>query len=223
MPVLSRSRELCQRLGMPPSPPVLRALAIASVTQAEFQQAHDLGDQLLGLVQRHQDPVLLVEAHYVLGVTLFWKGALALSRSHLEQAVAHYDRQRSPTHVALYTQDPEGVCLIRLAIDLWCLGYAEQAQARSREAVARARELAHPFSLAYVLATDAWLQNLRRDVCATREQAEADIVLCREHGIAFWLPLGQILHGWALGEQGEVAAGIGPDGRGNDRVTRRRW
>ena len=84
--VYTRSQELCQHLGKPPSPPVLRALAIASLAQAEFHRAHGLGDHLLSLATRDRDPVLMVEGHYVLGVTLFWKGALAPSREHLEQA-----------------------------------------------------------------------------------------------------------------------------------------
>jgi hypothetical protein len=67
--VYTRSQELCQHLGKPPSPPVLRALAIASLAQAEFQQAHGLGDHLLSLATRDHDPVLLVEGHYVLGVS----------------------------------------------------------------------------------------------------------------------------------------------------------
>ena len=109
--VYKRSQELGQRLGKPPSPPLLRALAITSISHAEFQQAHGLGDHLLSLAMRDRDPVLLVEGHYVLGVTLFWTGALVPSRLHLEQALAHYAPAQSATHLSLYTQDPQAVCL----------------------------------------------------------------------------------------------------------------
>ena len=206
--VLSRAQSLCQRLGRPPSPPILRALAIAHIVRAEFQQARDLGDQLLGFAERDQDSLLLVEAHYVLGVTCFWQGAFAASRMHLEQAVAHYDRQHSYTHTALYSQDPKVICLCRLAFDLLCLGYPDQAMRTEQAALALARQLSHPFSLAYALYWDAMLQNHRRAPRETQGPAEAIIALCREHRLDFWLQLAIVLQGWARAEQGEVEAGI---------------
>jgi predicted ATPase len=38
-----RAQELCQHLGQPASPPVLRALAIASISHAHFAQAQEFG------------------------------------------------------------------------------------------------------------------------------------------------------------------------------------
>jgi len=206
--VWSRAQSLCQRLGRPSSPPILRALAIAHIVRAEFQQAHDLGDQLLGLAERDQDPLLLVEAHYVLGVTLSWQGAFAASRMHFEQAIAHYDPQQSRTHIALYSQDPMVICLCRLAFDLLCLGYPDLATRTEQEALALARQLSHPFSLAYALYWDAMLQNHRRAPRETQAPAEAIIALCREHRLDFWLHPAVVFHGWARAEQGEVEAGI---------------
>lgn len=204
----SRSRELCQRLGKPASPPVLRALAIASLVRSEFQQAHDLGDHLLSLAERNQDAMLLVEARYVLGVTLFWRGAFPSSTRHLDQALRTYSVTRSRAHIALYTQDPGVICLIRLAVDLWLLGYPEQAHQRRRAALELGEELSHPFSRAYVLAWDTVLHNLRQDVRATREQADACIALSGEHHLGMWLAMGKVLRGWALAEQGTREAGI---------------
>jgi predicted ATPase len=212
--VYTRSQELCQHLGKPPSPPVLRALAIASLAQAEFQQAHGLGDHLLSLATRDHDPVLLVEGHYVLGVTLFWKGALAPSRDHLEQALGHYAPARSNDHLSLYTQDPQVVCLIRLAVDLWLLGYPEQAVQRKTEALHIAQKLSHPFSLAYALAWGVILEAERHELRATAAEAEACLALSREGGMAMWLSQATIMGGWALAEQGDLEAGIAQMHRG---------
>jgi predicted ATPase/DNA-binding SARP family transcriptional activator len=208
MTVYRRTRELCQQLGLPPSPPILRALAIASIAHTEFQQAHELGDLLLRLATRDGDAVLLVEGHYVLGVTLFWKGALLPSRKHLEQALAHYAPARLGAHLTLYSQDPRVVCLIRLAVDLWLLGYPRQAEQREVEALQLARERSHPFSLAYAQTMRLVLWTQRHEARATAEQAEACIALCREHGMGLWLAMATIMQGWALAEQGDVVAGI---------------
>src|SRR5262249_11358769 len=206
--VCSRALALCQSLAKPPSPPLLRALAIANISRTEFQRARDLGDQLLGLAERDQDALLRVEAHYVLGVTCFWQGAFAASRMHLEQAIAHYDPQQSRIHIALYSQDPKVICLCRLAFDLLCLGYPDQATRTEQEALALARELSHPHSLAYGMYWDALLQNYHRALRETQERAQAIIALCREHRLGSFLPQAVVLQGWARAEQGEVEAGI---------------
>jgi predicted ATPase len=209
-----RAQALCQHLGRPPSPPILRALAIAHIARAEFQHARNLGDQLLSLAERDQDPVIIVEAHYVLGVALFWLGAFVSSRDHLEQAIARYDPQQSRTHIALYSQDPKVVCLCRLGLDLWYLGYPDQALQTVQESLVHARELAHPFSRGYAGFIDALHHTLRQASVETREQAEAVIALCREHQLGYWLGHVIVLMGWALGAQGDVEAGIAMMGEG---------
>jgi predicted ATPase/transcriptional regulator with XRE-family HTH domain len=206
--VYSRARALCQRLGKPSSPAVLRALAIASIVRSKLQQAHELGDQLLSLAGHDQNAMLLVEAHYVLGVTLFWMGEFIPARVHLEQALAHYDPRQQRAHIALYAQDPRVICLARLAYALWYLGYPDQAVQRSQEGLALAQELSHPFSLGYALNFATWLANERRDTQATHELVEAAITLAAEQGFPQWSLMGRILQGWVLVEQGKVEAGI---------------
>lgn len=208
MTVYRRVHELSRRLGKPSSPPALRALAIAALSQTEFQLAHDLGDQLLDQAEHNSDPVLLVEAHYVLGVTMFWTGQFADARLHLEEALAHYIAERSDLHIATFTQDPAVVCLMRLALVLWILGETELAAQREEESLALGREVSHPFSQAYSLVWDAVLYALRRDARGTRIQAEAAIALSRGHGLEMWQAEATPLRGWAMAEAGETQAGI---------------
>jgi hypothetical protein len=73
---------------------VLRGLWNFYLLRAELQTARDLGEQLLTLAQRAQDPVLFLEAHLVLGTTFFWLGDLPLARTHMEQGIALYDPQQ---------------------------------------------------------------------------------------------------------------------------------
>jgi Tetratricopeptide repeat len=88
---------------------------------------------MLGQAERDGDPVVLVEAHYVLGVVLFWRGQFAESRAHLEDAIAHYSTERSQSHLTGYSQDPAVVCLIRLAVVLWFLGESDDARRCAEE------------------------------------------------------------------------------------------
>jgi DNA-binding SARP family transcriptional activator/predicted ATPase len=214
MPVYRRSWDLCHQLGKPPSPPILRALAIEALAHTEFELAHNYGDHLLSLAARDRDPVLMVEGHYVVGVTLFWKGAFEPSRDQLSRALEHYSPARLPDHLGQYAQDPRVVCLIRMAVDLLLLGEAQQALDRSSEALALARDLAHPFSLGYALAWSCVLHNLRQDVQSTAGQAAACIDVSRQHGLSFWLGLAMVLGGWATAVHADADAGIDQMRRG---------
>ena len=208
----TRARELCQQVGETPQLfPALLGLSIYFVVRAELQTARELGAQLLSLAQRAQDPVLLVEAHYSLGVTCFWLGEFAPAREYLEQGIVHYDPQRHRAHLALFGQDGGAVCLCRMAPALWYLGYPDQALARSREALILARELSHPFSLAYVLLWTAMLYNHRREVQEAQEWADAVTALSTERGFPYWST-----HRDDLAGLGTSRAGTGSGGHGTD-------
>ena len=84
----TRVRALYEQLGRPLSPPVLQALARISLVRPELQEAYELGEQLLARSQHERDPVAGVEAHYLLGVTLFWQGKFLRARDELSKALA---------------------------------------------------------------------------------------------------------------------------------------
>ena len=91
---------------------------------------------------------------------------------------------------------------------LWLLGYPEQALARLRDTLALAHELSHPFSLAFARCWAAFVSQLRRDVSAVHEHAEAAVVLATEQGFTQWAALGTSLRGWALAMQGQGEEGL---------------
>jgi predicted ATPase len=103
-----------------------------------------LAEQLLTLAQHLQDSALLLEAHDGLGVTLFWRGDVATARVHLEQGVALCTPLQRRSLAFLYGECPGVVCRSYAARALWFLGYPNQAPKQSHDALALARELAHP-------------------------------------------------------------------------------
>jgi predicted ATPase len=206
--VYARSRQLCQILGQPPSPPILRALALVALATAKIEECHALGDHMLTLADRDDDPLLRVEAHYVIAMALLLSGAAVPARAQLEASLTHYDRARSAAHIALYSQDPGVVCRIRLSLDLWILGEPEAAASPRVESLALAADLGHPFTQAYALTWDAILQSHLGDRALARTQAAAAVGLGREHRMPFWRSLGTVVHGWAVAEEGDIEGGI---------------
>ena len=92
-------------------------------------------------------------------------------------------------------QAPGVVCRAEAAWTLWLLGYPAQALARLQDALAVARELSHPFSLAYARCVAAYVSQFRRDVPAVYEQAEAAVALATAQGFALWAAYGTSLRG----------------------------
>jgi hypothetical protein len=182
--VYSRARELCGLIGETPQLfRVLWGLWTLYLTRGDCRIARDLGEQLLRLARNTQDPASLLEAHVAFGITLVFFGELTAARTHLEQGITLYDPQQHGS-LALYGQDPGAAGLSWAALALWLLGYPEQALQRMREALALARELTHPPSLAYVLCQAAVFHQLRREGQVARERAEETISLALEQGFA---------------------------------------
>jgi predicted ATPase len=170
--------------------------------------ARELGETLLRLAQHTHDPTLAVIAHYALGNTSFYLGALPAARLHLEEGGARYtpDQRRAP--VFRIGPDLGVACRAHAAWTLWLLGYPQQALARLHEALALAHELSHPYSLAYAQCWAAIVSQLRRDVSAVHEHAEDAVMLSTEQGFPQWAALGTSVHGWALAVQGQSEEGL---------------
>jgi len=211
----ARSRELCQQLGETSQLfPVLYGLFRFHMVRSEFQATRELAEQLFSLAQRLQDPALLLEAHRVMGQTMFWLGEMVPARAHLEQGVALYDPQKHCSHAFVYGQDPGVGCRSSATWSTWMLGYPDQALQSINEALTLAQELAHPFSQAYALGHAAVFHQYRREAQAVQERAEALIILSTEQGFPHWLAYGIILRGWARALRGEGAEGIAQMRRG---------
>jgi DNA-binding NtrC family response regulator/predicted ATPase len=205
----ARAHELCQQMGDTPQLfEVLRGLWRFYGVRAAFQKTQALGQQLLDLAQRAQDPALLLEAHLALGNGLFWCGDFVSAQAHLERVIALYDPQRHRAHAFRYGLDPGVVGLSYAAQALWLAGYPDQALKRNAEALTLAHTLPHPHTLAHVLGFAAAFYQFRRETHAVDEYVDAVMALSREQEFAQWLAWGAMLRGWLLVEQGQGVAGM---------------
>jgi len=207
--VYTRARELCQQVGETQQLfPVLFGLRMFHQIRGEFLVARELGQQLLGLAQREQDPALLMEAHRAVGGALFHLGEFGAAQAHLAQSLNLYDAQRHRSHMFLYTTEPGVFGPSYAALVLWHLGYPDQALQKSKAARTLAQELSHSYTLAGARCFAAKLHQLLRERALTQEWAETGITLAREQGFPNWVGQGTVLQGWARAGQGQVEEGI---------------
>ena len=219
----ARARELCRQVGETPKIfPVLHGLWRFHNVRGELQTSRELAAQLFGLAQRTKDPALLLEAHRLMGQTMFWLGDVAQSRVHLEQGMDLYNPQQHRSHAFVYGQNPGVLCRGFAAWPIWVLGFPDQALKSTNLGLALAQELTHPFSLALALTTGSIDHQFRGDAQAVQECAEALIALSTEQGFPQWLGLGMILRGWTFTAQGKMEEGISQmrEGLVSRRATR---
>lgn len=194
----ARARELCKTLpDIQAVFPVLCGLWEYYIVRADLETAYRLADELQTLASQANDPSLLLEAQRALGTTRFWQGELS-------EALTYFDAQTEflatdtgrPDKLIAYCQNTRVAALANSGCILWLLGHPDQALERARQALALAKHLAHPFSQAYALQFLCTTLQLRGDRRATRQHAEATIVLGKTHGFPFWTATGRMLLAW---------------------------
>lgn len=208
--VYSRMEELCRQLGeVTLQFRVLFSKANFYGQQGEQYEAHQVARQALSLAEQTDDPVLVMIAHFMMGVSFLFLGKVAPARMHLEQMMVIYDPQQHRNLAFHYGQDIGAPNLSWLCWVLWSLGYPDQALQRNQEALILAQELDHPLTSAdsVGIATQTFY-HLGQDVEVTQELAEACIRLATEHRFPLWLAVGTFYRGRALVDQGQIEAGL---------------
>ncbi|MBX3024566.1 AAA family ATPase [bacterium] len=203
------AHDLCRRLGETAELfPVVRGLCTFYIVRDNHVVANELAEQCLRIGEETRAPEYLIEGHNALGYTKFYLGELGPARALLETGVALYRSHRGAPLAALTPQDPAVACLSLLAAALWMLGYPEQGQRRIEEALALARSLASPFSLAYCCTYAATASELWRDFARSAAYSREAIAISTEHGFDVLRCAGTLHLGVAEGQLGEAEAGI---------------
>jgi predicted ATPase len=170
--------------------------------------AQRLDEDLVRLSCQRNDSAGLVLGHYSSGRNLMFAGRFASSRLHLEEVLAFYDPISHRSLAQLAGVHPPVSSRAQLGIALFCLGFPDQALAQSNAAIAEARRLAHPPSLAVALAVGAALLSLVGDNAALDEWAGQLIAVTTEQGFTHWRVMGIICRGWAKVKTGDVTEGM---------------
>jgi class 3 adenylate cyclase/predicted ATPase len=213
--VYASARKLCQRLDASPQVfPVLWGLWLFYLARAQHDTAHELAQECLGMANLSGDKVHLLAAHHALGVSQLNYGNFAAALVHLDQGLGLYEDRQQNSLAFTFGQDPRVVCISHAAWALWFLGYPEQALKKTREALALAQKLSHPFSSAAAAAFASWFFQLCRSPYGAYEQAASAVALSVEREFAFWRGMGTILQGWAITEQSRVHEGTTQIGQG---------
>jgi class 3 adenylate cyclase/tetratricopeptide (TPR) repeat protein len=199
-PVLVRARELCQRTGDTRQQlGILLGMWEWHIVRADLRVCAEQAADGMALAERSGDPGMRMEALFMPGVTMFYRGQFAGARPYYENALARYDDRARTKFWTAYTGHDAGVThRCYLALTLWHLGYADRARELARDACELARTLGHAFSLEHAVDFAAYLCHYCRLGAPTLALAEEEMALATEQGFPFWHALGTLHKGAGL-------------------------
>jgi class 3 adenylate cyclase/predicted ATPase len=205
----TRARELWEQLGTPSEfLQVPFGQSIYHMFRSEFDLAQRLNEDLLRLSRQRNDSAGLVLGHYSSGLNLMFVGKFPLSRLELEEVLALHDPISHRSLVQQAAVHPHVTSEAFLGIVLLCLGFPDQGLARSSAAIAEARRLAHPPSLASSLSLGPILLALIGDDAVLGKWVEELVTVTTEQGFPHWRALGTIYRGGVKIKNGDLAEGI---------------
>ncbi len=198
----ARAMSLCSQHES--GPEMFRAvwgLWASASSRTGFAHALELAQQLPLMASKSGDPLQSQQGHFAVANTLYWQGEFAAARESLECARTLYQPNQHELHVAEFGEDAGVTGGSYLSWVLWFLGFPDQARKISEQTLALARQLGHPYSLAYALTFASILRcRLRRPEEALALSQET-LDLANAHGFPLWQAGATLSLGWALAMQ----------------------
>jgi class 3 adenylate cyclase/predicted ATPase/DNA polymerase III delta prime subunit len=205
----ARARVVCEQLDRPPEiVPVLYGQCLHSISKGLLRQARGIAADLLQVGEDGAVVAITVLGHRISGSTCFNLGEFLASRVHLEKALALFDPGHRLFYTSFHIQNPLVDLLSYHSIDLFCLGYFDQARLECEAAVEEGHKIGHAFSLTSALSGACqadWGTRSREELLA---RADTLIAVADEHGFPFHRAVGTLYRGWALAGSGQTGQGI---------------
>jgi DNA-binding winged helix-turn-helix (wHTH) protein/tetratricopeptide (TPR) repeat protein len=186
----------------------LDGLWAAHIVRGELADARIVADRCMASAARHGGAEAMTWANRLTGATLWETGAFADARRHLESAVALHTAGDRIISSSPAGSDSYVLTLTYLARTFWLLGYPEQALAANHQALARARDLKQPMSIAAALWTNTMLRLWESHPEGAKMGADQLLAHCLEFGIGHYLPFARFAQGSYLARFGDPRLAI---------------
>jgi predicted ATPase len=181
---------------------------VGSVVRGELSLARETADSFLREAENEGRMTEAAAARRNVGQARLWQGDFIDARANLAEALRVYDAERDRDAKFRFSVDTGAGAAGYLALASWTLGDVERARALSDDALARADETSHPPTRANVYDIISRYHMLRGDPRTVMRTAKIPLDLGREHGMAFWLALGEMQSNWARAWLGDRESGI---------------
>jgi DNA-binding winged helix-turn-helix (wHTH) protein/predicted ATPase len=206
----SRAEALCEQLGDRADIfPAIWGQWLFRWGRSEMTDARRLSQRLLALAEKSGDAGLKLQAHHAAWATSFGWGELAQVRAHAQAGLALYDAKIHQSMASSYgNHDARACALYFTALSSALAGDEERARTTADKAIAVARGLDDPFSLALALFFASAVAQILGDVTLASHHAGASRQIASEHDLAMVRAWSTGVAGWCAAENGESDRGI---------------
>ena len=186
----------------------LRALSTYYLNMADFGNVVNIGRQLLDLAEKEQDDAIAVDGHLVFGIGSAFSRNMETGIRHIDLAADLFDPAMHGTGRFRLGTSPGVVARIVSSLLLWQSGWPEKSADKADDALALARGLNHPFSLAYALWHVGFLQLSRQRLDAAHQHATELAAVATENDYPVWRALSSVLRGVVSSALGSTDEGL---------------
>jgi DNA-binding winged helix-turn-helix (wHTH) protein/predicted ATPase len=206
----SRAEALCEHLGESADIfPALWGQWLFRWGRSEVDVAWQLCERLLTLAEKSGHAGLKLQAHHAAWATAFGRGKLAEVCAHAQAGLALYDAKIHQAMASSYGNHDASACARYFtALSLALAGEEEPARVAADNALAVARSLNDPFSLALTLFFASAVEQVLGDVALAARHAEASMQIAMEHDLAMLRAWSAGVAGWCAAEGGNPDRGI---------------
>ena len=188
--------------------PLLRSLASLHLWRSDFAEGAAAARELTAIAEDEQDPALLLEARLITCISTKWVRDVHRAVDDMAAAAAHAAAAPSGFVELRVGASPAVVADAIGGLLRWTAGLPDAAVRSMQLALGRARELDHPYSLAFVLHHAALLDLWRSDAASAAARTAESRELAHADDYAVWAALATILGGAAAVLEGHGEAGL---------------
>jgi class 3 adenylate cyclase len=204
----SRANELCKSVqNAQETIWPLWGVFVFHLVRGAMTRAQEIAERIRALAEASQDRTALLVGHMVLVQVHMYSGRFGDAHRHVALGRQLY-READRALISLYSTDLMLTLEVHESHLLWLRGMPDQSLALCERKDAFARALEHPYSISWALTWGAlpWLY------CGHHERLLANvaegILIAEEYGFVYTAAIGTMARGWAVGEQGDMDAGI---------------
>ncbi len=209
-PVFVRARTLCERVGNTPQLfAMMRGTFAFHIVRGNFRLCTHLAEEMVELGEHRHDPGIMMEALFLKGLTMLYRGDFRGAKDCLATTLSDYDDRNRTAYWATMTGEDSGVALrCYLALALWYVGDFDSALQINREALELARATGQPFNIEYALHHTGWLYQLFRMGAETQAAGEEELEIATEQGFPLWHASGTLYTAAGHLQQGNRVVGL---------------
>ena len=160
--------------------------------------ARDRAEELVALARRSADEALFLEAIHCRWATAFFRGDVARSLADAREGIEHYDPERHSRLAAEFGGHDPGVCAnTSFALSLAQLGRPREAAAAVERALALAKTLNHPNSLAFASTNAMTAYQIIGDRAGILRLASQMIEIADKYNLPPPRAIATFMSGWA--------------------------